>query len=60
MPDVVIRIFFITSGAVSPNDFYDLETMPPDIEALLDPQNPRHKKLRAELRLGHKPESEVA
>ena len=31
-PKIIIRIFFITMGAVRPDDFYDLETCPPDLE----------------------------
>ena len=34
-PKVIVRIFFITMGAVRPDDFYDLETMPPDITQLM-------------------------
>jgi hypothetical protein len=34
-PKVIVRIFFITMGAVRPDDFYDLETMPPDIAQLM-------------------------
>ena len=30
-PKVIVRIFFITMGAVRPDDFYDLENVPPDI-----------------------------
>ena len=34
-PKVIVRIFFITMGAVRPDDFYDLENMPPDIIQLM-------------------------
>lgn len=34
-PKVIIRIFFITLGAVRPDDFYDLETCPADLEPYL-------------------------
>jgi hypothetical protein len=37
-PDVVVRIYFITMGAVRPDDYYDLENVPPDVQALLDPR----------------------
>jgi hypothetical protein len=33
-PEVIIRIYFITFGAVRPDDFYDLESVPSDIQAL--------------------------
>jgi hypothetical protein len=32
-PKIVVRIFFITMGAVRPDDFYDLETCPPELES---------------------------
>jgi DNA-binding transcriptional regulator YdaS (Cro superfamily) len=35
-PDVIVRIYFITFGAVRPDDFYDLESVPPDIQALFN------------------------
>ena len=34
-PKVIVRIFFITMGAVRPDDFYDLENVPPDIAQLM-------------------------
>ena len=34
-PKVIVRIFFITMGAVRPDDFYDLDTMPPDIAQMM-------------------------
>lgn len=48
-PKVIIRIFFITLGAVRPDDFYDLETCPADLEAYLLGQHER--RARAEERL---------
>jgi plasmid maintenance system antidote protein VapI len=33
-PEVIIRIYFITFGAVRPDDFYNLQSVPPDIQAL--------------------------
>lgn len=35
-PDMVVRIYFITMGAVRPDDYYDLENIPADVRALLD------------------------
>lgn len=35
-PEVIIRIYFITFGAVRPDDFYDLEAVPLDIQALFN------------------------
>lgn len=41
-PKVIIRIFFITLGAVHPDDFYNLENCPADLEPyLLDQQKSR-------------------
>lgn len=34
-PKVVTRIYFITFGAVRPDDFYDLTTAPADLEQLM-------------------------
>ena len=34
-PKVIIRIFFITLGAVRPDDFYNLENCPADLEPYL-------------------------
>ena len=34
-PKVIVRIFFITMGAVRPDDFYDLENVPQDIAHLM-------------------------
>jgi hypothetical protein len=34
-PEVVVRIYFLTQGEVRPDDFYDLDTIPPDIKKLL-------------------------
>ena len=34
-PKVIVRIFFITMGAVLPDDFYDLENVPADIAHLM-------------------------
>lgn len=41
-PKIIIRIFFITMGAVRPDDFYDLENCPPDLEPFLLGHNSRH------------------
>jgi hypothetical protein len=38
-PKVIVRIFFITLGAVRPDDFYDLQACPPDLESFLIAQN---------------------
>lgn len=38
-PKVIVRIFFITLGAVRPDDFYDLQVCPPDLESFLIAQN---------------------
>ncbi len=35
-PKVIVRIFFITMGAVRPDDFYDLETVPADINQFIE------------------------
>ena len=35
-PNVITRIYFITLGAVRPDDYYDLETVPADIQTLYD------------------------
>ena len=43
-PDVVVRIYFITMGAVRPDDYYDLDYIPPDVRALLDPQHGLRKR----------------
>lgn len=43
-PKLVIRIFFVTLGAVRPDDFYDLNTMPREIEELM--KGPKAKELR--------------
>lgn len=34
-PEVVVRVYFITTGAVRPDDFYNLDTMPPEIAEIL-------------------------
>jgi len=34
-PEVVVKIYFITMGAVRPDDFYNLENIPPEIDAML-------------------------
>lgn len=52
-PKVIIRIFFVTYGAVRPDDFYDLETIPPEIVALMisakaSQLRDLHKKLKTE------------
>ena len=39
-PEMIIRIYFITFGAVRPDDFYDLESVPPDIQALFSSGKP--------------------
>jgi DNA-binding transcriptional regulator YdaS (Cro superfamily) len=47
-PEVVVRVYFITTGAVRPDDFYDLENIPPEIDALLN--SAQAGKLRAPAR----------
>lgn len=47
-PEVVVRIYFVTSGAVRPDDFYNLDTMPPDIEGIL--KSAKAAKLRKSAR----------
>lgn len=41
-PKIVVRIFFISLGAVRPDDFYDLETCPPDLRPYLISQKAMH------------------
>jgi len=48
----VIRIFFITMGAVRPDDFYDLYTMPPEIEQLM--KSKKARKLKVMHRKNHR------
>jgi len=36
-PEVVVRVYFITMGAVRPDDFYDLDNVPPEVKALAEP-----------------------
>ena len=44
-PKVIVRIFFITMGAVRPDDFYDLETVPEDINQFIGNAKSRdHRK----------------
>lgn len=31
-PKIITRIYHITTGAVRPDDFYDLESCPPDLQ----------------------------
>lgn len=45
-PKVIVRIFFITLGAVRPNDFYDLENCPADLQHFLLSQH--SKRAQAE------------
>jgi len=33
--DLAVRIYFVTHGAVQPNDFYDLREAPPEIRPAL-------------------------
>jgi transcriptional regulator with XRE-family HTH domain len=33
--DVAVRIYFVTLGAVQPNDFFDLDTVPPEVRPAL-------------------------
>ena len=44
-PEVIVRIFFVTMGAVRPDDFYDLDNMPPEIAALMN--SAKAHKIRA-------------
>jgi transcriptional regulator with XRE-family HTH domain len=43
-PKVIVRVFFIAMGAVRPDDFYDLENMPPDIAQIM--KSPKSRELR--------------
>jgi len=36
-PEVVVRVYYITMGAVRPDDFYDLDNVPPEIKMLIEP-----------------------
>lgn len=36
--DLAVRIYFVTHGAVQPNDFYDLSEAPPEVRSALIPQ----------------------
>lgn len=47
-PEVVVRIYFITTGAVRPDDFYNLDTMPPEIAEIL--KSAKAAKLRLSAR----------
>jgi len=42
-PELIIRIFFLTMGAVRPDDFYDLVNMPADVANLMT--GPRAQEL---------------
>ena len=33
--DLAVRIYFVTNGAVQPNDFYDLSVVPPEVRPAL-------------------------
>ena len=33
--DLAVRIYFVTHGAVQPNDFYDLSVVPPEVRPVL-------------------------
>lgn len=39
--DIVVRIYFVTLGAVQPNDFYDLASIPPEMGPVLLNQQPQ-------------------
>jgi hypothetical protein len=41
-PDEMVKLYWITFGAVRPADFYDLTVVPADLQYLLKPQ-PRRK-----------------
>ena len=45
--ELIVRIYFITFGAVRPDDYYDLENVPPEVKALIDPAHPLRKRLCA-------------
>lgn len=36
-PEVVVRVYYITMGAVRPDDFYDLDNVPPEVKTLIEP-----------------------
>ncbi len=42
-PEIITRIYFITMGAVRPDDFYDLANMPADVATLMT--GPKAKQL---------------
>lgn len=58
--ELVVRIYYITFGAVRPDDYYDLENVPADIKALMNPNHPLRKRLSGHSSEGEQEATDVA
>lgn len=49
MHDLAVRIYFVTHGAVQPNDYYNLTEVPPEVRPALVKQTPKGTEKRGVL-----------